>query len=169
MKLSAIALFLCSTSALAGPALAGGFSTAITDTINLQVQGSAVQMERIGSSYSVSGTNITTTETAGIGMAAATSSAAALKGSATFAVKTDGQAFNFTESLKVGDSVVSAQTLTSGVITAPVLYGINTTQAAGVAGSLAGTLSPTGVSSIVSGGPGTTAIGQRSVSLSVFD
>ena len=127
-------------------------------------------MERIGTSYSVSGTNISTTGPTGIGIAdPASAAAASLKGSATFEPTVAGQAFSFTESLKVGDSVGSAQTLTSGVITAPVLYGINTTQAAGVAGSLAGTLSPTGVSSIVSGGPGTTAIGQRSVSLSVFD
>ena len=38
----------------------------------------------------------------------------------------------------------------------------------GTAGSLAGTLSSTGIPTVTAGGAGTTAIGQRSIELSVF-
>ncbi len=55
-----------------------------------------------------------------------------------------------------------------GVIASPNLYGDSVTQLAGDKGSLAGTLSPTGVPTVTAGGPGTTATAQRSIELSVF-
>jgi len=42
------------------------------------------------------------------------------------------------------------------------------TQLAGDAGTLAGTLSGTSVPTVTAGGAGTTAIGQRTIELSVF-
>ena len=51
----------------------------------------------------------------------------------------------------------------------PNLYGTSVTSSGGTAGSLAGTLSATGVPTVTAGGAGTTAIGQRSVELSVFN
>ena len=48
-------------------------------------------------------------------------------------------------------------------------YSSNQITAGGTKGTLAGTLSPTGISSVTAGGQGTTALGQRTVSLSVFD
>jgi len=69
----------------------------------------------------------------------------------------------------VGDVAVTSQSaLSGGQFTAPNLYGSSVTSSGGTAGSLAGTLSATGVPTVTAGGAGTTAIGQRTVELSVF-
>jgi len=100
-----------------------------------------------------------------------TSSAAATRStpSTSFGLVNAGEAFTFTESLNVGDSTVTSQTVTNGAIASPTLYGKNTTQLAGEKGTLAGTIdTSTGALTVTGGGAGTTAIGQRSVELSVF-
>ena len=104
-------------------------------------------------------------------MTGGTSSAAATRStpSTAFGLTNAGEAFTFTESLNVGDSTVTSQTVTNGAITSPTLYGKNTTQLAGEKGTLAGTIdTSTGALTVTAGGAGTTAIGQRSVELSVF-
>ena len=149
------------------PALAGGYANAVTDTVNLQVQGAAVQMERIGSTYSASGSGVTFTPAAGT---AGSATAPYLPAAGTFTQTTAGNAFNFSESITVGDTVGTAVSApAAGVIGSPANYGIYTTQFAGDKGSLAGSLSTSGVPTITAGGPGTTATAQRSVSLTVFD
>ena len=55
-----------------------------------------------------------------------------------------------------------------GTITSPNLYGDSVTQVGGEKGTLAGTLSPTGVPTVTAGGAGTSATAQRSIELSVF-
>lgn len=135
---------------------AAEITSRITDSVQLGVQGAAVQSTRIGASYSASGTNIQSTSFGGVG------------GAGTYDINTAGQAFTFSESFNAADAVVTDQTVTSGVIGNPNLYGDSVTQLAGDKGSLAGTLSPTGVPTITAGGPGTTATAQRSIELSVF-
>jgi hypothetical protein len=74
-------------------------------------------------------------------------------------------------SLKVinaADTIVTTQSAASGTIAAPNLYSNATTQLGGDKGTLAGTLSPTGVPTVTAGGSGTTATAQRSIELSVF-
>jgi hypothetical protein len=63
---------------------------------------------------------------------------------------------------------LSTLSVSAGAIAAPNLYGNSTTQLAGDKGTLAGTLSPTGVPTVTAGGPGTSATAQRSIELSVF-
>ena len=157
--------------AAGGPAFAGGYTSAITDTINLQVQGSAVQNQRIGSAYSASGSGITVTTPGGFkgtGASAGTATDAATAVGSAYST-TANQAYTFQEVITIGDSVGSASAVTTGEIAAPVQYGISTTQLAGDRGNLAGTLFSTTVPTITAGGPGTTATAQRSVVLSVFD
>jgi hypothetical protein len=89
-------------------------------------------------------------------------------GAGTYDVNTAGQAFTFSESFNAADSVVTSQTAASGTIAAPNLYGQSTTQLGGDKGSLAGTLSTTGVATVTAGGSGTTATAQRTIELSVF-
>ena len=60
-------------------------------------------------------------------------------------------------------------TAPSGLADTHTTYGQLTTISGGTAGTLAGTLSPTGIATVTAGGQGTTAIGQRTVTLSVFD
>ena len=138
------------------PANAAEITSKITDSVQLKVDGAAVQSTRIGASYSVSGTNIQSTSFGGVG------------GAGTYDVNTAGQAFSFSESLNTADVDVTTQTVTNGVIASPNLYGDSVTQTGGDKGSLAGTLSSTGVPTVTAGGAGTTATGQRTIELSVF-
>ena len=138
------------------PASAAEITSRITDSVQLGVQGAAVQSTRIGASYSASGTNIQATSFGGV------------SGAGTYDVNTPGQAFTFSESFNAADTPVTTQSVSGGQIASPNLYGDSVTQLGGDAGSLSGTLSPTGVASVTAGGPGTTATAQRSVELSVF-
>jgi hypothetical protein len=138
------------------PANAAEITSKITDSVQLKVDGAAIQSARIGASYSVSGTNIQSTSFGGVG------------GAGTYDVNTAGQAFTFSETFRDADTAVTTQTVTNGVIGSPNLYGDSVTQVGGDKGSLAGTLSATGVPTVTAGGAGTTATGQRSIELSVF-
>jgi hypothetical protein len=89
-------------------------------------------------------------------------------GAGTYDINTAGQAFSFSETFNAADSVVTSQTAASGTIAAPNLYSNATTQLGGDKGTLAGTLSPTGVPTVTAGGSGTTATAQRTIELSVF-
>jgi hypothetical protein len=149
-------LLLAFSLFLTTPAFAAEITNKIVDSIQLGVQGAAVQSNRVGASYSTSGTNINVTNLGGIG------------GAGSYAINTNGQAFSFTETSITADTVVTTQSASSGTIATPNLYSNSTTQLGGSAGSLAGTLSGTGVSTVTAGGPGTTATAQRSVELSVF-
>ena len=138
------------------PANAAEITSRITDSVQLNVEGAAVQSTRIGASYSASGTNIQSSSFGGVG------------GAGTYDINTAGQAFTFSESLNAADVDVTSQTVTTGVIGSPNLYGNSITQVGGDKGSLAGTLSTTGVPTVTAGGAGTTATGQRTIELSVF-
>ena len=139
----------------------------ITDSVQLNIEGPAVQSTRIGSSYAVSGSNISVTTLGGLTGCSSTSPGSLSAGS--YDINTDGQAFSFSESVTIGDTPVTAQsTLSGGLFTTPNLYGNTITSAGGTAGTLAGTLSATGIPTVTAGGAGTSAIGQRTVELSVF-
>lgn len=152
------------------PVSAVEIKNVITDSVQLTVDGPAVQSTRIGSSYSVSGSNISVTTLGGLDHTQATSTAPATLITGSYSVNTDGQAFNFSESANIGDVTVTSQSALSatGYISTPNLYGDSITSNGGTAGSLAGTISGTGVPTVTAGGPGTTAVGQRSIELSVF-
>jgi len=140
----------------------------IVDSVQLTVEGPAVQSTRIGSQYTVSGSNVTANTLGGLTGSSAT--APAIRSTGDYEVTNDGQAFSFSEYDLVGDVTVTSQTTLSsgGRVDTPNLYGSSVTSTGGTAGSLAGTLSATGVPTVTAGGAGTTAIGQRTVELSVF-
>jgi len=155
----------------AAPAVAGPITSTITDSISLTTQGAAVQTNRVGSSYAVSGTNIKvdTTDSGHLGgLAAPSGTAAATLDAGSYDINTAGQAFTFSESFTAGDAVVTSSTVSDGEIAAPVTYGSVTTQSAGNATGMSGTLSATGIPTVTAGGVGTTAVGQRTIELSVF-
>ena len=89
----------------------------------------------------------------------------------TYTITTAGQAFSFSESGRVGANNVATSAIdaSDGTLDTHTTYGQLTTISGGTKGSLAGTLSATGIPTITAGGQGTTAIGQRTVTLSVFD
>ena len=136
---------------LVTPVSAAEITSKITDSIQLKVDAAASQAIRVGGQYSVSGTNISASTFGGVA------------GAGTYSINTAGQAFTFSESLITADSVPGS--VSTGAI-AP--YGNITSTAAGAAGTLAGTLSGTGVPTITAGGPGSTGTAQRTIELSVF-
>jgi hypothetical protein len=69
--------------------------------------------------------------------------------SGVYGINTNGQAFTFAESSAAAGTITTVQT-------------------GGTAGTLAGTLSGTGVPTVTAGGANTEAVGQRSIELSVF-
>jgi hypothetical protein len=138
------------------PVSASEITSKITDSVQLSVQGAAVQSTRIGASYSASGTNIQSSAFGGV------------NGAGTYDIDAAGQSFTFSESFNDADSIVTNQSWSAGAIAAPNLYGNSTTQLAGDKGTLAGTLSGTGVPTVTAGGPGSTATAQRTIELSVF-
>jgi hypothetical protein len=141
---------------LTTPAFAAEITSKIVDSVQLGVQGAAVQSTRVGGSYSVSGTNIDVTTLGGVGNAGS------------YNINTNGAAFTFSETSITADTVVTTQSAASGTIASPNLYSDSTTQLGGDKGTLAGSLSNTGVPTVTAGGSGTTATAQRSVELSVF-
>jgi len=131
----------------------------ISSSVQLSVEGPAVQSTRVGSSYSVSGDNIAVTTLGGLTGSSATAPATINAGS--YAINNDGQAFSFSENQLIGDTVVTTQTaLSSGQIDTANLYSNTTTQVGGTAGALAGTIDTAGTITLTAGGAGTTATGQ---------
>ena len=166
MKKFAILLVLLGT---ASPAAANGINSIITDSVSLTVQGAAVQSTRVGSSYSVSGSNIKVDGSGSFGgLTGGAANAAPTITAGSYAIDTAGQSFSFSESGMIGDNPITSQAQASGNIASPSLYSESTTQLGGNAGTLAGTLTVDGVATVTAGGPGTTAVGQRTVEMSVF-
>lgn len=144
----------------------------LTTSTQLSVDGAATQATRIGSTYSVSGNNITAGTMGGLtkasGDSAATAAASQTQGA--YTVTTAGSAFSLTESFVMGDAVNPIGTgvdVSSGIVADMPAYGSVTTQSGGVAGSLAGTITSAGVMTLTAGGAGTTATGQFVSEISV--
>ena len=144
----------------------------LTTSTQLSVDGAATQASRIGSTYSVSGNNITAGTMGGLtkssGDNAATAAATQTQGS--YSVTTAGSAFSLTESFTMGDAVAPIGTgvdVSTGIVADMPAFGNVTTQSGGVAGSLAGTITSAGVMTLTAGGAGTTATGQFVSEISV--
>ena len=130
----------------------------IQSSVSLTVDAAASAATRIGSSYSVTGNNITL-DTAG-GLSSLTAGSAVGYTPAAYSVTTAGDAFSFTEAFTEGDATPSATTVTSGVVGSLPMLGNTTTTAGGVAGLLDGSIASDHVISLTAGGAGTSAVGQ---------
>ena len=153
------------TGAMVAPAAKADLTHRMTSSTQLSVNGAYTDATRIGSTYSVSGSNIKVASaddhfgklTAGTATAAATLDVGA------YDINTAGSAFSFSESWTQGDAVNaigSGADVTSGVVADLPAYGEVLTMSGGVAGSLAGTITSAGVTTLTAGGAGTTATGQ---------
>ena len=162
-------LVLCGLTLFSGAASAAEVRNVITDSVQLTVNGSGTSTTRLGSSYAVSGSNISVETLGGVGAGTAGTAMTITDGS--YDINTDGAAFSFSESGITGDSLVTTQAVdsTTGNVLTHNTYGDLTTTTGGTKGSLAGSLNNTAVPTVTAGGQGTTAIGQRTVTLSVFD
>ena len=148
----------------------------ISSSVKFESLSAATSADKIGSSYSISGNNITTSTgsgdsqvTNGIGglnLASITNGLAGVTATNT-SVTTAGSAFSFSESYQAGDATQSAITPSSGIATLPVLGGQTTVISGGTAGSLALTSLSSGVHTCTAGGSGTSCIGSTTVRITI--
>ena len=137
----------------------------LTTSTQLNVDGAATVANRVGSTYAVSGNNIKVAsgdDHFGKLITPSGNTAATLD-AGTYDINTVGSAFSFSESFTAGDSVNtigSGVDVTAGVVADMPAYGNTLTMSGGVAGTLAGTITSAGVTTLTAGGAGTTATGQ---------
>ena len=134
----------------------------LTSSVQLQVNAAATNVERIGSSYSVSGNNVTTqytpdggSATNSVGAMTITSGVGSIP-TLSAVQATAGESFSFTQSFTQGDAIVSSAPTVGAV--SPLSS--QTSTSAGTAGSLAGTIDSSSTITLTGGGAGTSAIGQ---------
>ena len=151
-------LFLVSAPAYAD------ITSQISSSVKLEVAAAGTTADRIGNSYSVSGTGVTTTDgtTAGSlgGLGAATNGVNAYT-AITASQLTDGESFTYTVSHTTGDTI--ATSLTVGEVSP---FGDLTSTSGGTATNLAGTVY-NHVIGITAGSAGTTATGSYVTSVTV--
>jgi len=139
-------------------------TSTITSSVKLEVAAPGTTADRIGNSYSVSGTGVNTTDgtTAGSvgGLGAATNGVNAYT-PITASQLTDGESFSYTVSHTTGDTIGTS--LTTGEVSA---FGDLTSTSGGTATNLAGTVD-NHVLTVTAGGAGTTATGQYVTSVTV--
>ena len=157
-----LAMFLMAAP-LASPARAD-LVHRLTSSTQLQVNGAYTHASRIGSTYTVSGSNIKVATDNHFGkLTAGTATTAATLDVGAYDVNTAGSAFSFSESWIQGDATAAIGAgvdVTSGVVADMPAYGNTLTMSGGVAGSLAGTITSAGVTTLTAGGAGTSATGQ---------
>ena len=156
-------VMLLMTGSLVAPARAD-LTHRMTSSTQLQVNGAYTDATRIGSTYTVSGSNMKVATDAHFGkLTAGTATAAATLDVGEYDINTSGSAFSFSESWTQGDvtnPIGTGVDVASGVVADMPAYGNTLTMSGGVAGSLAGTITSAGVTTLTAGGAGTTATGQ---------
>ena len=145
--------------------LAGFSSPAMADlthklssSVQLSVNAAATQVDRVGSTFTISGSNIDTTDGTTAGTVSAVTITSGVYNPGTIAATQDtaGAAFSFSSSYIQADAVPTAAPTVGDVSN----FSSQTSTTAGVAGSLAGTITSAGVITVTAGGAGTVATGQ---------
>ena len=158
------ALLLFGMLMMTAPIARADLTHRMTSSTQLTVNGAYTDASRVGSTYTVSGSNIKVTDAGHFGkMTAATATAAAAQDVGEYDINTAGSAFSFSESWTQGDAVNtigSGVDVTAGVVADMPAFGNTLTMSGGVAGTLAGTITSAGVTTLTAGGAGTTATGQ---------
>jgi len=152
------------TGAIVAPSAKADLTHRMSSSTQLSVNGAYTDASRIGSTYTVSGSNIKVATDAHFGkLTAGTATAAATLDVGAYDLNTSGSAFSFSESWTQGDvtnPIGTGVDVANGVVADMPAYGNTLTMSGGVAGSLAGTITSAGVTTLTAGGAGTTATGQ---------
>ena len=140
----------------AAPAYAD-LSHSITTSTQLNVNAAATQADRIGSSFSISGNNVDTTDgtTASTVSVGTITSGVYSPGTIAATQDTAGAAFSFSQNFVQADAIPTSAPALGAVPN----FGSVTSTAAGAKDTLAGTITSAGVVTITAGGAGTSAIG----------
>jgi len=162
-KLLPLAMLLMTTSA----AQAGGLVTKHASSTQLTVDAARSTATRVGSSYSISGSGVDTTDGSTTGAVAVPTITSGIYTPAaiTATQSTDGNAFSFSASYTQGDAIPTSAATTGDIQN----FGSMTSYTAGTAGSLAGTISSGHAITLTAGGAGTSATGQFVTEITVID
>ncbi len=146
---------------------AGGLVSKHASSVQLTVDAARTQASRIGSSFSISGVGVDTTDgtTANTISAGTITSGVYSPGTISATQDTPGNSFSFSQSYTQADAVPQSA---ATVGTVPNFSSM-TSYTAGVAGDLAGTVATTGAITVTAGGAGTTATGQFVSEITVID
>ena len=149
---------------LAAPSAYADLTHTITSSAQLTVSAGITQAERIGSSFSVSGTGVDTTDgtTANTVSAGTIASGVYSPGTISATQDTPGNSFSFSQSYTQADAVPTSAVTTGESAN----FSDITSHAAGTAGDLAGTITTAGAIELTAGGSGTTATGSVVTSVS---
>ena len=149
------------------PAMAGGLVSKHASSVQLTVDAARSTATRIGSSFSISGSNVDTTDGTTVNTVSAGTITSGIYAPGTIAATQDtpGAAFSFSQSYTQGDAVPAAAPTVGDV---PNFSSV-TSYIAGTAGTLAGTVTSAGVLTVTAGGAGTSGIGQFVSEITVID
>ena len=148
-------------------AYAGGIVSSHTSSVQLTVDAARTDASRIGSTFSISGSNIDTTDgtTAGTVSAGTITSGVYAPGTIAATQDTAGTAFSFSQSYTQADAVPTA----AASLGATPNFSSVTSYAAGAKDTLAGTVTSAGILTVTAGGAGTSATGQFVSEVTVID
>ena len=137
----------------------------LSSSIQLQVNAAATQVERIGSSFSITGNGVDTTDgtTANTVSVGTITSGVYNPGTIEATQDVPGAAFSFTQSYTQADAVPTSAPTVGAVGN----FSNQTSTAAGTKDTLAGTITSAGVMTITAGGAGTSATGQHVTELTI--
>ena len=130
----------------------------LSSSVQLQVNAAATQVERIGSSWSVSGNGVDTTDGTTVNTVSAGTITSGVMSPGTIAAPQDvpGASFSYSATYVQGDAVSQSAPSVGAVSN----FSDQISTASGTAGDLAGTITTAGVMTITAGGAGTVATGQ---------
>ena len=162
-KLLPLVMILMTASA----ANAGGLVTKHASSVQLTVDAARSTATRLGSSYSVSGSGVNTTDgsTSGAVAVPTITSGIYTPAAITATQATDGNAFSFSASYTQGDAIPTTAATTGEIAN----FGSMTSYTAGTAGNLAGTVTSAGALTVTAGGAGSSATGQFVSEVTVID
>ena len=148
-------------------AYAGGIVSSHTSSVQLTVDAARTDASRIGSSFSISGSNIDTAigDNANQVSAGTITSGVYSPGTVVATQDTAGAAFSFSQSYTEADDVLTS----APAVGAVSLFSDQTSWASGTAGDLAGTVTSAGVITVTAGGAGSSAVGQFVSEITVID
>ena len=139
----------------------------LSSSVQLQVNAAATQVERIGSSWSVSGNGVDTTDGTTVNTVSAGTITSGVMSPGTIAATQDvpGASFSYSATYVQGDAVSQSAPSVGAVSN----FSDQVSTAAGTAGDLAGTVTSAGILTVTAGGAGTSAVGQFVSEITVID
>ena len=146
---------------------AGGIVSKHASSVQLTVDAARTQAIRLGSSFSISGSNVDTTDgtTAHTVSAGTITSGIYAPGAISATQDTAGSAFSFSQSYTQGDAVPTGAPTVGQVPN----FSNTLSYTAGAAGDLAGTVTSAGVLTVTAGGAGTSGTGQFVSEITIID